>query len=568
MVKNTITFSDRIGDLLVKEKLISNDQLDEAQRMSKDLGVSLGQALVDTSAVAEEDLISFIARELELPHIDVTGYSIESEVLKFIPASLARKHLLIPLFKVEDTLTVAMADPINVFALDEIRLQAGLDVSPVLASAESIRKAIEEYYGSAESIKEAVRAVGTASFDMPSMEHLSKHKLELITNQPPVIRLVNELILHAINQGASDIHIEPRRDIDDLRYRVDGYLHKVSTIPKNMHLAVVSRLKVMADLDITERRVPQDGRISIEMLGRDVDIRMSTFPTIEGEKVVLRVLDKTKSVTDLESIGLSQTLLREVKNLIKTPSGLILSCGPTGSGKTTTLYTMLNAIRSPDKNIVTLEDPVEYNIQDINQGQINPKAGLTFASGLRTILRQDPDIIMVGEMRDVETAELGIRAVLTGHLVLSTLHTLDAGGATARLMDMGVEPFLVASALMSVIAQRLVRRICPNCKTEYRPSEEMIKIMGIEHPEEHKFYHGTGCIQCHHLGYKGRTGVFELMIVKYKIRELIMQKAPVNDIHDAAVSFGMRTLREDGLDKVFAGVTTLEEVMRETMSRE
>lgn len=567
MIKDTVTFSDRVSSLLVKEKLITAEQLGEAQKMSDELGISLGQALVDTAAVSEEDLIAFIARELDIPHIDVSGYAIESEVLKLIPASLARKYMFIPLFKVENTLTVAMADPINVFALDEIRLHANMDISPVLASVDSIRKAIEEYYGTAESIKQAVEAVGETTFAMPSAD-ISKHKLELITSQPPVIRLVNELILHAINEGASDIHIEPRREFDDLRYRVDGYLHKVSTIPKNMHLAVVSRLKVMADLDITERRVPQDGRIAIEMLGRDVDIRMSTFPTIEGEKVVLRVLDKTRSVTNLSSIGLSDEVLRQVKGLIKRPSGLVLSCGPTGCGKTTTLYTMLDEIRSPDKNIVTLEDPVEYEIQDINQGQINPKAGLTFASGLRTILRQDPDVIMVGEIRDLETAELGIRAVLTGHLVLSTLHTMDAAGATARLIDMGVEPFLVASALMVVIAQRLVRRICPNCKKEYIPSEEMLKLLGVKDPEKHTFYHGVGCSHCHHLGYKGRTGIFELMPVEDKIRELIMKKAPANDIHQTAVSSGMRTLRDDGLDKVYAGITTLEEVMRETMSRE
>lgn len=559
---------ERLSSKLVSQGLVSKQGLEEAIKVQKEREEPLGKVLVDLNLLTREELLDFIADELEIPHVDLSSYLIEPDVLSLVPEATARKYKILPLFKVENTLSLAMADPLNVFALDEIKLKAGLEVEPALASEESIDKAINEYYGGAQVIEEAVEEIDKTSLKLGVTERVPTEKLERITEQPPIVKLVNELILQAIKEGASDIHLEPQKRELDVRYRIDGILHKISTVPKNLQLPVTSRIKIMADMDITEKRMPQDGRIDIKLGERDIDLRVSTFPTISGEKTVLRVLDKSAFSVDLAGVGLSSDGLRQFRQLIKRPGGLILICGPTGSGKTTTLYALLNALNSPEKNIVTLEDPVEYEVGQINQGQINPKAGLTFASGLRTILRQDPDIIMVGEVRDLETAELAIRAALTGHLVLSTLHTMDAAGTLTRLTDMGIEPFLIASSISAVLAQRLVRKICSKCKEAYDPSPELLDQMGWSAKKDLKLYKGKGCKECRHTGFKGRTGLFELLTLNEEIRNLIISKASADVIKKAAAKAGSKSLREDGLDKVLTGITTLDEILRETQPLE
>lgn len=529
---------------------------------------SLGTTLVGTGAISSKDLIAFIAAELEIPHIDLKSYVVEPAVLHLVPAAIAQKYTLIPLFQIEDTLTIAIADPLNVFALDDLRFRAGMDIKLVLASKKSIETAVKEYYRDVEAIGDAIKDISGGEFDVTQAESASAAQLQQLTNQPPVVRLANEIIQHAVAEGASDMHLEPGRDSVELRYRIDGALYKGASIPKKLQMAAVSRLKIMADMDITERRVPQDGRIQTEVLGKLVDIRVSTFPTTHGEKVVLRILDRESFDVELDTIGMPAEYLGRLRTLLARPYGLIVSCGPTGSGKSTTLYAILKALNTPEKNIVTLEDPVEYDIAGISQGQINPKAGLTFASGLRTILRQDPNIIMVGEVRDFVTAELSARAALTGHMVLTTMHTVDAPSAAVRFMDIGVEPFLVASSLSAIVAQRLVRRICPDCKKQYAPSTELVRKIGLADRTDITFYHGTGCKHCHYTGYKGRAGIFELMVLNEAIREEIMKKATTDTVKKEAAKAGYRPMREDGIAKVIAGITTIEEVLRETSTED
>lgn len=562
------TLVNKLSANLVHDGLVTKEQLSEAKKAQGKTGESLGKTLVDLGFLPEEELIAFIARQLEIPDVDLSSYIIDTELIDLIPESTARKHRLIPLFRVNDTVTVAMANPIDVFALDDLRLQVGLEVKPALASEESIDKAIDEYYGGAQAIGEVVGELDEASLELAKPERVSADRLERITEQPPIIRLVNELILQAVKEGASDIHLEPQRNELNVRYRIDGILHKVSTIPRHLQLTITSRIKIMADLDITERRRPQEGRIQVKVGERDIDLRVSVFPSISGEKTVLRVLDKSALYLDLAGLGLSPENLRQVRLLIKRPNGLIFVCGPTGCGKTTTLYVMLDVLKSPEKNIVTLEDPVEYKLNQVNQNQINPKVGLTFANGLRAILRQDPDIIMVGEVRDFETAKLAIRAALTGHLVFSTLHTLDAAGTLTRLTDMGIEPYLIASSIRAVIAQRLVRKICSKCKKVYVPSSELLNQLGWSSKKNLKFYRGEGCKECRRTGYKGRTGLFELMIMNEEVRNLVMVKSPSDAIRKAAVKTGLKSLKEDGLSKALTGITTIEEVLRETKSWE
>ena len=548
---------DRLSANLVSEGLVTKEQLSEAERTQCQTGQSLGRALVDLHFLSREELIAFVARQLEIPHIDLTSYIIEAEVIDILPEATARKYKLIPMFRVEDTIQVAMADPVDVFAIDDIKLQVGLEVKPVLADEEDILKAIDQYYGGTHLIEETIEGIKETSWECTTPKRLEAEELERVTEQPPIVKLVNQLILEAVSNRASDIHLEPQRKEMIIRNRVDGILHKVSSIPKHLQLPVISRIKVMADLDLTERRLPQDGRIQTRLGEKVIDMRVSTFPTMLGEKVVMRILDKGAISLDLAAVGFSSENLKIFRALITEPSGLIFISGPTGSGKTSTLYAALRAINSPEKNIVTLEEPVEYEIDYINQGGINVKAGLTFARGLRSILRQDPDVIMVGEVRDFETAELAIRAALTGHLVLSTLHTIDAAGCLTRLIDMGVEPFLISSSVIGVVAQRLVRTICPKCKEEHISP-------GLSDNKEIKSYKGRGCKECRNTGYKGRTGLYEIIILDENIKKLIMAKTPASSIKEAVRKCGARSLREEGLSKARAGITTIEEVLRET----
>lgn len=536
--------------------------------MQEQTGKPLGRILGDLNFLRSEELIAFVGRQLEIPHVDLSSYIIESEVIDLIPEATARKYKLIPLFRVEDRITVAMADPVDIFALDDIKLQVGCDVNPTIASEESIIKAIDEYYGGTRLVEEAVESISRSTLGLVPAEKLAAEKLERVIEQPPIVKLVNQIFLEAIRSRASDIHLEVQKEGTDIRYRIDGILHRVSSIPKHLTLPVISRIKIMSGLDITERRIPQDGHIRRKLGEKEIDLRISTSPTIYGEKVALRILDKSAMAFSLADIGLSPSSLRQLRELIRRRSGLIIISGPTGCGKTSTLYAILNAINSPEKNIMTLEDPVEYEVQHVNQEQINPKAGFTFPMGLKSILRQDPDIIMVGEIRDFETAELVIRASITGHLVFSTLHTMDAAGILTRLIDIGVEPFLIASTVIGLVAQRLVRKICTKCREEYTPSLSLLEQVGWSGKKDLKLHKGRGCKECKHTGYKGRTGLFELVVVNEKIRGLIMGKTPSTAIAEAARKSGMKSLREDGLDKILAGITTIEEVLRETQSDE
>ena len=482
-------------------------------------------------------------------YVDLDSYLIDEKVIDLVPKSLAQRYQLIPLFKIGNTLTVAMADPHNIPALDEVGLKTGCEVEPLVSTDIQIKTAIHRYYGVRDSIKEIVREFAEEGPEPSGAE------------EAPAIRLLNLIMTQAVQDGASDIHIEPDRNTLRVRYRIDGVLHEVNSLPRHLQASIISRVKIMGDLDIAESRIPQDGRSQIKVEGKEIELRISTLPTIYGENVVIRILDQSIALMGLEDLGFSKDIIRHYEVLIKRPHGIILVTGPTGSGKTTTLYASLNSINSLEKNIITIEDPVEYRLDLIRQTQINPKAGVTFASATRAVLRQDPDVIMVGEIRDLETAETAIQAALTGHLVFSTLHTNDAAGALTRLMDLGIEPYLISSCVMGSLAQRMVRTICPKCKEHYQPEEEAVKDLGITMAKDLVFYRGKGCKNCWQTGYKGRTALFELLVLNDTIQDLIMQKAPSRMIaKSAGENHGMQTLRENGADKVLKGITTIDEV--------
>lgn len=490
-------------------------------------------------------------------HVDLDSYLIDGKVIDLVPESLAQRYELIPLFKIGNTLTVAMADPHNIHALDEVMLKTGCEVEPVVSTEVQIRRAIDQYYGVSGSIEEIVKG-----FAEEGPEPLG-------TGDAPVIRLVDLLMAKAIRDGASDIHLEPDEKGVCTRYRIDGVLHAVGSLPKNLQSAIISRIKVMGNMDIAESRTPQDGRSHIKMEGKEIELRISTFPTIYGENVVIRILDQSSALMGLEDLGFSNRMIRFYETLIKRPHGIILVTGPTGSGKTTTLYASLNSINCCEKNIITIEDPVEYRLNLIRQTQINPKTGVTFATVIRSVLRQDPDVIMVGEIRDLETAQSAVSAASTGHLVFSTLHANDAPGALTRLMDIGVEPYLIASSVVGALAQRLVRTICPKCKERYEPEDKIVKSLRLANAKDLVFYRGKGCKNCRQTGYRGRTALFEILAVDDPIRDLISQRAPSRMIRKVAIETqGMNTLLVDGLKKVIKGITSLDEVMRVTGQNE
>lgn len=488
---------------------------------------------------------------MSAPHIDLDSYLIDKKIIELVPEKLARRYQVIPLFKIGNTLTVAMADPHNVFALDEVRLKTGYEVETAVSSEIQIKKAIDQYYGLSDTINEIIEGFAEEGLEPLGVE------------EAPAVKLLDLIIAKAIRDGASDIHLEPDQDNLRTRYRIDGVLHEVSAIPKNLETSIISRVKVMGDMDIAESRVPQDGRSRITMEGKDIELRISTFPTIYGENVVVRILDQSSPLMGLDDLGFSKDIIKHYETLIERPHGIILVTGPTGSGKTTTLYASLNTINSPEKNIITIEDPVEYRLNLIRQTQTNPKAGVTFANAMRSVLRQDPDVIMVGEIRDLETAQTATGAALTGHLVLSTLHTNDAPEGLTRLMDMGVKPYLISSCVVGVLAQRLVRTICPKCKERYQPEEREVRDLGVERTEDLVLYRGKGCKNCWQTGYRGRTGLFELLVVNDTVRDLVSKKAPSHMIRKAArETQGMKTLREDGVDKALKGIMTIDEVTK------
>lgn len=553
-----------IEEILLEEKLITGDQLDYARKEAGKTGMDIENTLIRLGFVTEDIIVSKIAKLTSVPYIKLDNYLISPEVIKLVPEDLARKYKLIPLFKIENNLTVAMINPRDIVALDELRLKARLKyIDTVISSKSDIDNAIDQYYGTTGDVKTIVEGIDISELRKVS-EETDPEKLAQISEETPVVKLVNLLIHEAVKSKASDIHIEPDQDILRVRYRVDGILYESYKLPKHLSGLVISRIKILGGLDIAERRKPQDGRFRLNIENREIDIRLSSFPTIYGENLVLRILDKTSVLLNLTDLGFGTQDFNKFNSLIHSPYGIILVTGPTGSGKTTTLYAALSEIDSLEINILTIEDPIEYQIPLIRQTQINPKAGLTFASGLRSILRQDPDVIMVGEIRDSETADIATQAALTGHLVFSTLHTNDSAGALNRLIDMGMEPFLISSSVIGIIAQRLARLICPKCRVDYVPSEQTLKDLKIEAHSGTKFYRGKGCDNCKGTGYTGRKGIFEVLVINEEIRKLIVSKASSSVIKQAAIKSGMTTLLEDGLNKAKNGVTTLEEVIRLT----
>jgi type IV pilus assembly protein PilB len=564
----------RLGDRLVAEKLISTEQLQRALAEQKGSADKLGTILVRLGFITEDSLVSFLSKQYSIPAITVAQVDPDPDVLKLVPEQIAKKHSVLPIKRMGNVLTLAMADPTNVFALDDVGFMTGLQIQPVVASEAAIRKAFERLYETGASVTDMMSELEEADTDVEVVEggeetftKADVFDLKESADEAPVVRLINMILTDAIRRGASDIHLEPYEKVFRVRFRIDGVLHEIMTPPKRLEAALTSRVKIMATLDIAERRLPQDGRIKLRYHQREIDFRVSTLPTIFGEKTVMRILDKDALQLDLTALGFDPWSMEQFTKAIHSPYGMILITGPTGSGKTTTLYSAIHTINSPDINIMTAEDPVEYNLKGVNQVQVNDEIGRTFAACLRSFLRQDPDVILVGETRDLETAQIGIRAALTGHLVLSTLHTNDCPSTPARLLDMGIPPFLVSSSLQLILAQRLGRRVCRDCKEPYEASEESLVPYG--HVPQGlgtvNFYKGKGCQTCNFTGMKGRVAIYEVMPISTEIRDLILRNATTNEIQDAACSQGMKTLRQNALQKVIDGVTTVEEVLRVTL---
>jgi len=550
----------QLGQILVDSGLITSEQLGEAQDLQRAQGRSLGRVLIDKGYVGERDLVRALAEQIGMPFVDLSETDVDPRAVTSISETIARRYTALPIRFDDGRLIVAMSDPANVFALDDIRTITGLDVRPVVATRDDIVDAIGRYATMTEDIEALSGDLAGAEDEQASLDDL-----RAVTEEAPIVKFVNLLITQAVNDGASDIHIEPgERDLR-VRYRIDGVLHEMMKSPKSIQAGVISRLKIMAEVDIAERRVPQDGRIGLVVGGKPIDLRFSTLPTVYGEKVVMRVLDKSSVLLELSDLGFLEENHKRYAEAYMKPYGMILVTGPTGSGKSTTLYATLNVVNKPQINIITTEDPVEYRLPGINQVQVNNKVGLTFASALRSILRQDPDVVLVGEMRDRETAQIGVEAALTGHLVLSTLHTNDAAAAITRLTEMGIEPFLVASATDCVLAQRLARRVCKKCVVLERPEAIALKVAGYpddivdERPELPR---AVGCSACGNTGYKGRLAIHEVMTVTEEIERLCVARSSSDDVKKIAVEQGMKPLREDGLAKVLLGMTTIEEVGR------
>mgnify|MGYP001053770752 FL=1 len=570
----------KLGDLLVEVGIITAEQLQEALEEEKIRGGRLGETLMELGYITEDVLLAFLGKQCGVSYVSLSEYGeIDEEVIRSVPESVARHQTLVPIALEGKTLTIAMSDPLNVFAIDDLRLMTGKEINVVIASESEIKNAIEKYYGAKGSMENILKEMELSVKDEANVEVVKKSDtgvediiaLEAAGEQAPIIRIVNLLLSGAVKSGASDIHIEPYEKTLRVRYRIDGVLHEVSAPPKKLQNAVVSRLKIMASLDIAERRLPQDGRIKIRVIGKEIDLRVSVLPTSFGEKVVMRILDASALCLDLTKLGFEPEALSIYKKNIEVPYGIILVTGPTGSGKSTTLYSTLSTLNYPDRNIITIEDPVEYVLQGINQVQAKPDIGLTFAAGLRSFLRQDPDIIMVGEIRDPETAEIAINAALTGHLVFSTLHTNDAPGAMTRLNNMGIEPFLTTSTVIMVVAQRLIRVICKHCKEPYEVPADFLSSVGVRDEEikgkkKVTLYRGKGCDNCSNTGYRGRTACFEVMEINDRIRELVLNRESTHLIKAKARECDMVTLREVANKKLLAGITTVEEVMRVTFA--
>ena len=558
----------RLGELLVKANLITDEQLKKALQQQDNSGGRLGSNLVKLGYVSEDDITSFLSKQYGVPSINLSHFEIDPAVVKLVPPEVAQKHQVIPLNRTGSVLTVAMADPSNIFAIDDIKFMTGFKVETVVASETSIKNAINRYYDSAGLVHDIMKNFDDREVSQVGEgdEEVNISELQQATEDAPVVKLVNLILTEAIKKGASDIHIEPYEKSFRVRYRIDGVLYEVMSPPMKLKAALTSRVKIMAQLDISERRLPQDGRIKIRMTGKEMDYRVSTLPTLFGEKVVLRLLDKSNLQLDMTKLGFEAKALANFELAITAPYGMVLVTGPTGSGKTTTLYSALNRINSPETNIMTAEDPVEFNLPGINQVQMKAEIGLNFAAALRSFLRQDPDVIMVGEIRDYETAEIAIKAALTGHLVLSTLHTNDAPSTVSRLLNMGVEPFLVSASTNLILAQRLVRKTCRDCKEEVQVPASALVNLGFSAQDGKSLtcYHGKGCSNCSETGYKGRLALYEVMVINEEIKKLVLDGASTMELREAARKNEMRTLRESGLQKLREGITTVEEIMRVT----
>jgi len=565
----------KLGELLIKEGLITEGELEKAINFQRQQGGRIGEIMIKLGIVKEEQIIRVLGKQLGIPYFTLgTGVlrpASEQNLENFVPHEFAMKNSVLPLSHTLKSLTVAMADPLDLILLDNLRKLTGCEINPVIATKSDIFKAIEDFYGKSTMLKEAVRASYDTNADYSietqevMEEELSLDKLVARAEEAPVVKLVDLIIRQAINERASDIHIEPFKERISLRYRIDGKLYEIPPPAKHLHLAIISRVKILAKLDIAEKRLPQDGAIMVKIDERPIDLRVSTIPTIYGEKTVLRILDKSQVVLDLNQLGFESKQLELLRRIINSPYGLVLLTGPTGSGKTTTLYAILSEIKSPTKNILTIEDPVEYKLDGINQVQIKPEIGLNFATALRSFLRQDPDVMLVGEVRDLETAEICLRSALTGHLVFSTLHTNDAPSAVNRLIDIGIEPYLITPTLLCVVGQRLIRKLCQDCKEAYEPTAE--QIVGIKINAD-LLYKPKGCSKCNHIGYKGRTCVSEIMAVNYQLREMISQRANFQKLREVGRATGMQTLGESALKKVEEGITSLEEALSVTLGIE
>ncbi|MCJ7705027.1 MAG: type IV-A pilus assembly ATPase PilB [Desulfobacterales bacterium] len=593
--------SERLGELLIKRNFITPEQLKKAQDEQKLKGGRLESNLIKLGYIKEDELLSFLSAQYRVPSVKISKIEINPNIVKLIPPSTSKKYFIIPINRVGPKLTLAMADPSNIVVIDEIKFMTGFNVEPVVASETEIVDAIKKYYGGGGN----VAGLGTTTFqaidysldedkssesdfdlidsslvdvdEFDKLVHGAVDNIEVVENQAadetdeiggPIIKIVNGVLIKAIKLGASDIHFEPYEKSFRVRYRVDGVMRREMTLPIQIKNAIVSRLKIMSRLDIAERRLPQDGRIKLRLgKGREMDFRVSTVPVLFGEKVVLRLLDKSSLQLDMVKLGFEESSLEDFKNALRKPVGMILVTGPTGSGKTTTLYSALSELNKESENITTAEDPVEYNFMGINQVQMHEEIGLTFASSLRAFLRQDPDIIMVGEVRDFETAQIAVQAALTGHLVLSTVHTNDAPGTVTRLIDMGIEPFLISSAVILILAQRLIRKICMECREPIKVHPQLLIDLGVSPDEVKTFpvYKGKGCSICNNTGYKGRVGLYEVMAIKEEIKELILSRASPSEVKKEAMRLGMKTLRQSGIIKIRDGLTTIEEVLRSTM---
>jgi type IV pilus assembly protein PilB len=558
---------DKLGDILVRDGLITADQLRRALAEQRSSGMRLGYTLVKLGFIEETEITKMLARQYRMPAVDLSRFEVDPKILKLISPDIAAKYTVLPLKREGRTLTIAIADPNNVAAIEDIKFITRCDIFPVIAGEYTLRNAIDRYYQQSDaqlqSLLKSVEDADAGDLEVLEEQMDEEVKASELAEDAPVVKLINGLLTDAVKRGASDIHIEPFEHEMRVRYRVDGALQEVMRPPVKMRAALTSRVKIMAQLNIAERRVPQDGRIKLKMGSRVIDFRVSTLPVLFGEKIVLRILDKGNLTFDLATFGFEPKAQADLMKAILNPYGMVLVTGPTGSGKTTTLYSALSKINTIEVNIMTAEDPVEYNLMGINQVLVRNEVGMTFAAALRAFLRQDPNIIMVGEIRDLETGSIAIKAALTGHLVLSTLHTNDAPSTVTRMIDMGIEPFNVASAVNLIVAQRLVRRICVECKQEHEYSDEEMHAFGITR-DQGPFYKGAGCDTCNGTGYRGRQGLYEVMALSSQLRRFILKGASTEELREVAVQEGMLTLRMDGMVKVKRGVTTLEEVVKET----